>query len=189
MEDSRRKRARNSQLQEILLGTVAAAGIIAVGVMAPNVLSGMKKLGLMPKPRQREYIAAARNRLRKRGLLAEEDGFLRLTEAGERELQRLSLFQTETIPRPTHWDGMWRVLIFDIPERRKSTRESVRRFLNASGFLRIQDSVWLFPYPCEEFVALLKAECKIGKDLLYMIVDSIENDGVYRDAFGLPKKR
>ncbi len=189
MEQERAKRGRNARLQALVLGTVAAAGIIAVGLMAPNALSGMKKLGLLPKAREREYITAARNRLKRKGLLIEQDGFLRLSKAGERELERMSLLQADTIPRPKRWDEKWRVLIFDIPERRKATRNRVRAYLVASGFLRAQDSVWIFPYPCEEFVALLKAECRIGRDMLYMIVDSIEHDGTYRNAFGLPRRR
>ena len=172
-------------LQRVVLGTVAAAGIIAVGMMAPNALSGLEKLGVLPKPRQSEYITAARRRLKKRGLLAEQGGFLRLTPAGEHELARLVMWDSRVIPQPRRWDEKWRVLIFDIPERRRRTRDVVRDRLCAAGFIRVQDSVWLFPYACEEFVALLKAECKIGRDLLYMIVDSIENDGTYRDTFGL----
>lgn len=186
-EAASRKRTRAVQLQQVVLGTIAAAGIIAVGAMAPNVLSGLEKLGMLPKPRQGEYIAAARRRLKKRGLLAEEDGFLRLTAAGQRELDKLSLLDGSRISHPRRWDQRWRVLIFDIPERKRGVRDAVRFRLRAAGFLRAQDSVWIFPYPCEEFVALLKAECKIGKDLLYMIVDSIENDGKYRDAFDLPR--
>lgn len=158
-----------------------------MGMMAPNALAGLKKLGLLPKPRQGEYIAAARRRLKSRGFLAEKDGFLCLTPAGERELARLTMWDSHTVSRPKRWDEKWRVLIFDIPERRRRVRDTVRDRLLAAGFIRAQDSVWIFPYPCEEFVALLKAECRIGRDLLYMIVDSIENDGAYRDAFGLQR--
>lgn len=54
------------------------------------------------------------------------------------------------------------------------------------GFVRLQDSVWVYPYDCEDFVALLKAELKIGKDVLYAIVDTIEQDKNLRRYFNLP---
>ena len=53
------------------------------------------------------------------------------------------------------------------------------------GFARLQDSVWVFPYDCENFITLLKAELKIGSAVLYMIVEHIENDKHLRAQFGL----
>ena len=55
------------------------------------------------------------------------------------------------------------------------------------GFVRLQDSVWIYPYDCEDFMVLLKADFKIGKDVLYMIVDELEGDGRLRKEFGFKK--
>ena len=54
------------------------------------------------------------------------------------------------------------------------------------GFLRLQDSVWVFPYDCEEVIALIKADLRIGKDVLYTIVEKIENDKPIKKHFDLP---
>ncbi len=187
MEESNRKRIRNRQLKALVLGTVAIAGGLAIALIAPNVLGAMAKLGLLPKGRQGEYIGTARRRLVKDGCLIEKDGFLRLTPRGEKQLLSLSA----TIARPPilkRWDEKWRVLIFDIPERRRAVRDKIRGMLLSSGFIRLQDSVWVFPYPCEEFVALLKADVGVGKDMLYLIVDSLENDLHIKKAFKLPPR-
>ena len=56
------------------------------------------------------------------------------------------------------------------------------------GFVRLQDSVWIFPYDCEDFIMLLKADLKIGKDALYAIVEKLENDKALREHFHLPAK-
>ncbi|KKT75590.1 MAG: hypothetical protein UW71_C0001G0001, partial [Parcubacteria group bacterium GW2011_GWB1_44_7] len=53
------------------------------------------------------------------------------------------------------------------------------------GFMKLQKSVWVYPYDCEDFVNLIKADFKIGKDLLYLIVDSIENDKFIKEYFQL----
>jgi len=76
-------------------------------------------------------------------------------------------------------------LIFDIPEYRRSLREKMRRTLTVIGFKRLQDSVWIYPYDCEDLITLLKADFRIGRDVLYMIVDQLEGDQRLCKEFGL----
>jgi len=144
----------------------------------------MSKLELLPTRRQTDSIRAARNRLVQKGLLTWDNKKLRITPKGEKELQGLSVPGFK-LPKPRRWDGKWRVLIFDIPEQRKGLRDKLRRTLRIIGFARLQDSVWIYPYDCEDFVTLLKADFKIGKDLLYMIVDTLEYDTPLRKKFDL----
>ena len=77
------------------------------------------------------------------------------------------------------------MVVFDIPERRRRVRIRLRAFMSEIGFVRLQDSVWVYPYDCEDYVALLKAELKIGKDVLYAIADTIEHDKRIRLHFKL----
>lgn len=179
------KGSRNQNLKRILLETVAVAGVISVALVAPNTIGAMKKLGLIPSKRQHDTIRQARARLVAQGLLTYKGGLLSVTAKGEKVLDELDR-RAYALPKPKRWDGKWRVLIFDVPEHRKNTREKIRRTLMQIGFVRLQDSVWLYPYDCEDVVVLLKADFKIGKDLLYLIVDSIEADGKWREWFGLP---
>lgn len=86
---------------------------------------------------------------------------------------------------PERWDRKWRLLIFDIREKRKSCRDKLRLTLVNLGFIRLQNSVWVYPYDCEEYIALLKADFKIGKELLYIIADEVEGDHVLKRYFGL----
>ena len=79
-----------------------------------------------------------------------------------------------------------RSVIFDIPERRKSVRVGIRRFMQEYGFMRLQDSVWIYPYDCEDLIALAKANFRVGADVLYMIVEKLEQDKHLREHFGLP---
>ena len=77
------------------------------------------------------------------------------------------------------------MLIFDMQERKKKTREQIRRTLAAIGFVRLQDSVWIYPYDCEDLLTLLKSDFHIGKELLYMVVDQLENDAPLKAQFNL----
>ncbi len=184
LEEASRKRSRRTNIQKLVLGSVAAVGAISVALVAPGVIGAMGKLGLIPSSRQLEIIKKSRSRLVARGLLVFQDGFLRLTPKGERVLRRLELHDFK-LKRPKRWDKKWRVLIFDIPERRKSLRYKLRLTLLSIGFVRLQDSVWVYPYDCEDLITLLKADFKVGKEMLYLIVDSIENDGPLKTRFEL----
>lgn len=183
-EKQHRVRLRRNQLQHIVLGTVAVTGLIGLAFVAPQSIVAMKKLGLLPSPRQGTVINTAIRRLLEKGLLIRERSHLRLTDAGRFQLLRATV--ALQAGRAKRWDGRWRVLIFDIPEYRKGLRQKVRHTLRAVGFVRLQDSVWAYPYDCEDFIVLLKADFRIGKDMLYMIVESLEDDARLRTHFKLP---
>ena len=80
-------------------------------------------------------------------------------------------------------DRKWRVVIFDIKEYRRKTRDKLRITLTSLGFIKLQNSVWVFPYECEDVMVMLKASYKIGNDVLYMTVDKIENDKWLKKKF------
>lgn len=88
--------------------------------------------------------------------------------------------------RPRRWDRRWRVVLFDISERRRSIRDQLRSFMQEYGFVRLQDSAWIYPYDCEELIALAKADFRLGSAVLYMIVEQLENDRALRTHFQLP---
>lgn len=183
------ERKKRIDIQHLVLSSIAVAGVLSVALVAPNVLGAMDKLGLLPNARQSEIIHAARKRLLRKGYLSKTaDGKLGLTPSGHAYFARQQL-KHATSRKPRRWDGRWRVLIFDVPEFRKGQRELIRRTLAQIGFVRLQDSVWLYPYDCEDLIVLLKADFHVGKDLLYMIVDSLENDRAYRDHFELPLEK
>lgn len=185
MEKESRKRTRNHNLQKIVLQTIAGVGVLSVALVAPNVIQAFQKLGFIPKPRQREIINISRYRLVKAGLLARnERGYLRLTKKGDAKLRQLELHDYK-IKTPTRWDRKWRLLSFDIPEARGNLRDKVRLTLRTIGFERLHNSTWVYPHDCEDLITLLKADFKIGKDLLYIIADKIENDGWLKQQFDL----
>ena len=48
------------------------------------------------------------------------------------------------------WDGLWRMVVFDLPETKSAARKKLRRFLKNSGFGYLQNSVWISPDPLSE---------------------------------------
>lgn len=184
LEQSVRKEVRRTKINKAVITTIATAGVIAVALVAPNVIGAMGRLGLINKAQKKQTAQNSFTKLVARGYIGIEDGKARLTQKGEKLAALMGEGRLKP-KKPKKWDHKWRVLIFDIPERRKKTREQVRRTVSTLGFKHLQDSVWVYPYDCEDLIVLLKADFKIGKDLLYMIVDKIEYDGRLRDYFGL----
>ncbi len=48
------------------------------------------------------------------------------------------------------WDGLWRLVVFDVPNEQNTQRERLRRYLRARGYGCLQRSVWISPHPLEE---------------------------------------
>lgn len=184
LEEENKKRVRRGEIQGLILNSVKIAGILSAGLVAPNVIGAMAKLGLISNKRQEEIIRSSASKLVKRGLLVYKDGRYELTQDGEKKLRQWEL-QGYQLKRPKKWDKKWRVVIFDIPEKKKKVRDQIRNLFVSAGFSRLQDSVWVYPYDCEDIIGLLKTDFGIGKDLLYMIVDEIENDRHLRAEFNL----
>ena len=145
LEKGSRERTRRNQLRKIILHTIKAVGIISLALIVPNAVGAMAKMGLISSPRQQEVIRRSCERLVRQGLLKRENKKLRLTQKGEQTLRMLSL-KEQLHRKPRRWDGKWRVLIFDIPEYRANLRHKIRDTLRTIGFVRLQNSVWVYPY-------------------------------------------
>lgn len=175
-------------IQTALLRTLYVGGMLSVALVAP------KMTRLLPHPdggkasRKELYrrISRAQYVLAQRGLVEDADGRLRLTDQGYRHIEKI-LMREYRIPEPVRWDGKWRILMFDIHEKRRGVRTRLRELLHGAGFLRLQDSVWIYPYPCDEFVALVRAHLASGvRELRSVIAEALESDRALRDHFNLP---
>jgi len=189
LEKASQKRKKKRDIQNTVLAVVAVTGFVAIAAIAGNTLQLLKYL---PKEKYnlRHQARTAAGRLVAKGLAiwVEKNGkkYLRITPSGRKafafEQAKVALGNQKK-----KWDGRWRMVAFDIPERRRAVRLRLRTVMREIGFVRLQDSVWVYPYDCEDFVALLKAELKIGKDVLYVIADTIGNDRELRRDFNLPE--
>ncbi|MFZ2500462.1 MAG: CRISPR-associated endonuclease Cas2 [Minisyncoccia bacterium] len=177
--------------QQAMLAAVAIGGVVLIAATIPNAAQLLKYFSGYKKGARFNYkTKTVLGRLAEKGLVSfvEENGkrYARITEKGENMLQMENERVASTEKRK--WDRRWRVVIFDIPEKRKSVRVRLRRFMEEYGFARLQDSVWIYPHDCEDLVALMKANFRVGADVLYMIVERLENDGHLREHFSLPKE-
>lgn len=81
------------------------------------------------------------------------DQVIHLTEKGRK------IFTTDLDPETEwarEWDGMWRMVLFDIPESKSSLRQRLRRILRENRFGCLQRSVWLSPHPMNSISDLIR---------------------------------
>jgi DNA-binding transcriptional regulator PaaX len=76
-----------------------------------------------------------------------------LTAEGKKIAHQLDLLGSiTTLKKPKKWDGMWRIVIFDIPESDRIFRDILRKHLYTLEFKQLQHSVFISPYPCEKTI-------------------------------------
>ena len=184
-------RGRYLPMRNLILRTLAVGGAMSIALIAPKTLTLLKKLDRAAANRKNLYgrITQAIRNLEYAGMVRTlgERGQRKvvLTEKGHATIE--TIYTSEyRIPEPVFWDGKWRIVIFDIREKRRSTRSRLRLLLSSVGFLRLQDSVWVYPYPCDEFIGLVRAHLKSGTgEMLSFVTEALESDRHLREHFHL----
>ena len=65
-----------------------------------------------------------------------------LTKNGQQRVLRYQIDEMR-INKPAKWDGKWRVVTFDVPEKNKNAREALRNKLKELGFKELQERVFI----------------------------------------------
>ena len=180
----------NINYQKIILNTIATVGLIGVAVVAPNALQVVKQFSPNKKKwvNEKYYLNETVKKLLKKGLIKKirkgNSEFIEITKDGKEMFAKYELGDLE-IKKPKKWDKKWRVVIFDVEEKKRNLRSLLRSNLERIGFRKLQNSVWVFPYECEELIYLLKTNFFVDSDVLYMEVNRIENEKWLKEIFGL----
>ena len=128
---------------------------------------------LLERPVKISELAQALKRLRKQGLvelISDEELNIRLTDEG-----RDRALWTKMKTNSEKWDGKWRLVIWDIPEKRRLARDLLRFKLKQLGFTKWQQSVWASKINCTN--VLRDFIRKTGIEDWVMVVES-DNVGV-----------
>lgn len=115
--------------------------------------------------------------LREAGLIENinsgQNDFARLTKEGKKKVHSLVL-DSETTLVNTSWDGFWRIILLDLPENRKSERESLRYLLKKANFVCIKNTVWISPLPYEYLFTNIKKDLGLTTELMIIVTDKLD---------------
>ena len=107
-----------------------------------------------------------------------------ITKEGEKKALKFKIDEME-IKKLAKWDGEWRIVIFDIPERFKKAREALRKKLKDLGFIKLQESVFVLPYECEDEINFIVEVFLIRPFVRFVRVKSFTNEEQIKIKFGL----
>ncbi|MDO8474009.1 MAG: hypothetical protein Q7S62_00420 [bacterium] len=108
---------------------------------------------------------------------------LLLTKKGK--LKALTFHFEHLKIKKENWDGKWRLVIFDIPEKIRAGRNALRRKLRDLGFYELQKSALIFPYACEKELKFIIEFFGMRRFVRVCIVQSIDNEPHLKRVFGL----
>ena len=98
-----------------------------------------------------------------------------ITPLGKIRAKQYSVEQARP-PKPARWDGKWRLVMFDIPEKKRSARDALRFAFREMGLIQIQKSIFIYPYPCQKEVDFIAKYFQIRKGIIYATADKLDNE-------------
>lgn len=109
---------------------------------------------------------------------------IEITEKGKQRSLRYD-FEDMKIETPKRWDGLWRVVTYDIKENRKRGRDLFVIRLKELGFYPYQKSIFVFPFPCKDEIDFMKEHLFLGDSIHYIEATHIDNEEELKKKLGL----
>jgi DNA-binding transcriptional regulator PaaX len=107
-----------------------------------------------------------------------------LTKKGQKSAELCDLYGGSLkFKKPGKWDKRWRVVMFDIPEKNRIFRGILREHLQEIGFVTLQQSVFVYPYPCENQLIKLAELYSASAYVRILTVSFIDNESKLREKF------
>ena len=143
------------ELMKAVLGVIALSAVSLAIATVPNAALLVKPF--LEKKRWHRVKNQSLNRAieRLKGdrlvkfIVKEGKIFLQITEKGKKRLRDFE-FDSMALQVSRKWNGVWTVILFDIPEYKKTARDALRRKLKELGCFQYHRSVFVHPSSCRD---------------------------------------
>jgi DNA-binding transcriptional regulator PaaX len=169
--------SRGELAKEILKG-LAIGGLIVASFALPGLPQIFSLLGInnaKDRYRVKRAIEALENNKLINIYEKDEEQVMEITEKGKRRVLKYK-FDEMRIERPKKWDGCWRVVAFDIPEKYKKGRDALTPKLKEMELYPIQKSVFICPFECRDEIDFISEIFNIRKFIHYFVAKKIDID-------------
>ena len=117
-----------------------------------------------------------------RSFIKNKKEYLELTSLGKEKINDCLL--KEPLGRAEeNWDGKWRIVIFDIPEKKKIKREMIREWLKRIGATELQRSVYVHPFDFKKKLDVKVNKLMVEDEVKYIICEIIQGEEKLIDHF------
>ncbi|MFA5937028.1 MAG: hypothetical protein WC822_04075 [Candidatus Paceibacterota bacterium] len=185
----RHNKPRIGNLKKKVLLFLLAGLALGLTRSAKKQLWILKQLPKEWKKENRQAYERAINSLYASHLIEEKyhkDGTttLILSENGKQKALRFNIDKLE-IKKPIKWDGKWRIIMFDIPEKLRRLRDSLRLHFREIGLIELQKSVFVYPYPCSEEIEFILEFYNARKYVRFILAEKVDNGLHLKNRFNL----
>lgn len=171
---------------------LAAGPILLSSLFLPNAPLMLKPLIKWRKnwdKIDRRYIREAVRRLNKKRLIELEEKYdklyIKIAENGKKLLKNFDYDSLE-LSQYKKWDKKWRLVIFDIPEKKSKERRALSKKLKNLGFYPLQESAFIYPFDCRDEIDFICEFLSISHHVNYCVVDILgKREGDLRQFFNL----
>ncbi len=176
------------ELSKDILIALGLGMMITTAILLPGSAKMFKPfIKKFKTTRRQNFIKSLKTMKRNRLVDFKEEGNISkitITEKGKKKLLIYELDNLE-IKKPKKWDGIWRIVTFDIPESKRAARNALRDKLKELGFCQLHKSVFVFPYPCLSEIQFIEEIFQVGPYINFIEAKTIEDDNWLRSKFDL----
>ena len=182
-----KKHFKRGELALLILKGLAVGGFIVVCVALPGfvqVFTLFKTKNARDRHRVRQSIRGLEGQKYIRRYKHKGREIIEITEKGKRRILKYDL-ENISIKKLKKWDGIWRVVMFDIPEEKRGARLFISRQFNDMGLKTLQRSIFISPFPCKDEVDFVGEYLNVRKYIVYMEVRGLEGSDKWKKYFKL----
>lgn len=160
--------------------------VIPIALVAPGL-----PLALKPFLKRKNYypseVKKTLNRLQTQQLISinyeEKETKIELLEKGRKRMLSYEIGNLKL--NNSKWDGVWRVIVFDIPEKKRVARDFLRSKLRELGFYQFQKSVLITPWDCKDIVDFVKHYYLVGDCVNLILAKGLDQEDYLKEYFKL----
>jgi DNA-binding transcriptional regulator PaaX len=186
--ESGSSKAKLTQVVLVAIVLGALPFVVAGGVAVGNAVQIFNKKNKSKKYTNKQINNAITNLKRQKIVeyVSDKNGVttIRITKKGESKLKSFSI-DLLSIKKPAKWDKKWRVIMFDLPVRYRQARNALRFKLKQIGFIQLQKSVWIYPYPCEDELLFIADYYKVKQYVDILLVEELLNEDKFIRHFDI----
>ena len=104
-----------------------------------------------------------------------KETYYELTPKATSHIERIK-YDDIKITRTRRWDKKWRIVIFDVPEDKKTGRDLFRRKIMSIGFRQIQKSVYVYPFECTEQMLKVSSFLNLSRFVTIVIAEIVQGE-------------
>ena len=107
-----------------------------------------------------------------------------LTAKGKNIALRYNIENIKIAPMKK-WDGKWRLILFDIPEKHRRARNALALTLKKMGCFQFQKSVFIHPFECKNEIDFIIEFFSLRPHVRFVLAEHVDNELHLKKRFDL----